>query len=130
MGAPKWPPTPRTFVAPRRSRDARLIDMGAPKWPPTPPTFVAPRRSRDAPLFREEIPLREHERNAGGVGDGAELGDEVVGDGHAVAEALGLGGDLGVAGDEDGLGGIRALGSVQDVDHLVEVVFERAGRAE
>src|SRR5207253_1318614 len=26
--------------------------MGAPKWPPNPPTFVAPRRSRGAPRSR------------------------------------------------------------------------------
>src|SRR5207248_1149494 len=26
--------------------------MGAPRWPPSPPTFVAPRRSRGAPLYR------------------------------------------------------------------------------
>src|SRR5215468_6252024 len=40
MGAPKWPPSPGTFVAPRRSRAAPL----------GPRTFVAPRRSRAAPL--------------------------------------------------------------------------------
>src|SRR5438132_11496675 len=96
--------------------------MGAPKWPPTPPTFVAPRRSRDAPLFREEIPLREHERNAGGVGDGAELGQEVVGDGHAVAEALGLGGDLGGPRDLERKRVSGGLTSVSDLDHRYVVL--------
>src|SRR5688572_30409879 len=35
--------------------------MGAPRWPPSPPTLGAPRRSRDAPLDRaspEMVPLR------------------------------------------------------------------------
>ncbi|PYM79243.1 MAG: hypothetical protein DME13_26630, partial [Candidatus Rokuibacteriota bacterium] len=40
MGAPKWPPNPQTFGAPRHSRVAPL----------NPQTFGAPRHSRVAPL--------------------------------------------------------------------------------
>src|SRR5215470_11257961 len=38
MGAPKWPPSPPSFGAPRRSRGAPLISLcaWAPKWPPSP----------------------------------------------------------------------------------------------
>jgi len=32
------------------SERRRVTEMGAPKWPPTPQTFGAPRQSRGAPL--------------------------------------------------------------------------------
>src|SRR5438309_9479721 len=40
-----------------------LVTWGAPRWPPTPPTFGAPRRSRGGPLNPLDnpllVPLRE-----------------------------------------------------------------------
>src|SRR5687767_12852908 len=54
-GGPRpGPPSPPTFVAPRRSRGTRLIGWGASTGPPSPPTFVAPRRSRGAPRSRAQ----------------------------------------------------------------------------
>src|SRR5207248_455132 len=45
-------PAARGIAPPRTRRDPRALyrlNMGAPKWPPNPHTFVAPRRSRGAP---------------------------------------------------------------------------------
>src|SRR5438445_4606530 len=72
MGAPRWPPNPQTFAAPRRSRGASLewlTSCRASRWPPRPPTLVAPRRSRGAPrpcgfLLEPELQVD----GSGGVG--------------------------------------------------------------
>src|SRR5205085_2448533 len=50
--APKPPDVRRAPAEPWRASVWRDGD-GAPKWPPSPPTFVAPRRSRGAPLCGE-----------------------------------------------------------------------------
>src|SRR5258705_12984717 len=72
----------------------------------------------------------EHEWYLRGLRHGAQLIQEVVGDRHAVAQALGARGHLGVAGDQHGLVGIHALGVLQHVDHLVEILLELAAGAE
>src|SRR5438034_8027029 len=72
----------------------------------------------------------EHERHARALRHRAELLHEIVGNRHAVAEPLGARRHLGIARDENGLGGIGALGAMEHVDHLVEVVLELALRAE
>src|SRR5437764_943914 len=57
--APKPPDVRRAPAEPWRASVWRDGD-GAPKWPPGPPTFVAPRRSRGAPLCGEtEMRARE-----------------------------------------------------------------------
>src|SRR5882762_6091709 len=58
MGAPKWPPTPPSLLAPRHSRGAPRSSsrvMGAPTSPPTPPSLVAPRHSRGAPRSSSRV---------------------------------------------------------------------------
>src|SRR5215468_4993195 len=61
--APHPPNARRASAEPWRSSvHARELTWEAPKWPPTPPTLVAPRRSRGAPRFTR-VSLHGRPRN-------------------------------------------------------------------
>src|SRR5437762_1888044 len=53
MGAPKWPPSPRTLVAPRRSRGAPPLRAApVPTWPPSVDHMGGPEMAPEPPDVR------------------------------------------------------------------------------